>query len=182
MIAGDYHGCGLIFKVDASTGEVTALYTFQSLADGAVPMGGLILDAQGNLYGTTSKGGSHGGGYGGGTVFKLAPNGQKTILHNFGAKGDGEMPVAAMIMDSQGNLFGTTEKSGVGSKSTYNGSIFEIRADGTYVLLHDCPTYGAANTLYGSLFEDVHGHLWGTSFLGGLGCKNGCGTVFELIP
>jgi len=76
------------------------------------------LDAQGNLYGTTTEGGTHFWG----TVFKLAPDGTETVLYSFNGQPDGENPIAGLIMDAQGNLYGTTPNGGA-----YGfGAVFEI--------------------------------------------------------
>ena len=86
------------------------LYQFKSGRDGSSPYSSLILDAQGNLYGTTIIDGA----YSYGTVFKISPQGKETVLHSFrGTGGDGANPVAPLIMDAAGNLYGTTEYGGL---------------------------------------------------------------------
>jgi uncharacterized repeat protein (TIGR03803 family) len=106
-----WSGCGTIFKVTA-TGEETVLYSFCSEAacsDGAHPDGVLVMDGQGNLYGTTF----YGGAFGGGTVFKLDPaTGVETVLYSFAGGSDGQGPLGGVLMDSAGNLFGTTLHGG----------------------------------------------------------------------
>ena len=69
-----------------------------------MPMGSLVMDAKGNLYGTTWAGGM----YGAGTVFKLTPTGDESILHSFSGQADGGSPMDGLVMDGQGNLYGTT--------------------------------------------------------------------------
>jgi uncharacterized repeat protein (TIGR03803 family) len=117
---GGSAGLGTIFRLD-SAGHETTLYSFKgaSHGDGATPNAGLVIDSAGNLYGTTTSGGVTpcSSGYTGlapapgcGTVFKLTPSGNETVLHNFtGTNGDGANPAAGLIMDSAGNLYGTTE-------------------------------------------------------------------------
>jgi uncharacterized repeat protein (TIGR03803 family) len=94
---------GTVFKLDSS-GMESVLHSFTG-PDGAIPYAGLVLDAAGNLYGTTLFGGSSG--YG--TVFKLSPSGAETVLHSFtNAGGDGAYPFAGLLVDTVGNLYGTT--------------------------------------------------------------------------
>jgi uncharacterized repeat protein (TIGR03803 family) len=103
-----------LFKVDV-TGKETVLYSFAGGTDGVYPFSGLIRDAAGNLYGTTS-----GAEVGSATVFKLDSTGHKTIVHSFGAT-EGS-PEAGIIRDAAGNLYGTTIGGG-----TFNlGTVFKI--------------------------------------------------------
>jgi uncharacterized repeat protein (TIGR03803 family) len=107
--------CGTLFKLD-STGHETVLYSFCSAAscsDGASPYAGLIRDAAGNLYGTTASGGANNHG----TVFEVNSTGQETVLYNFCSDGgsnctDGYDPMAGLIQDAAGNLYGTTSLGG----------------------------------------------------------------------
>jgi uncharacterized repeat protein (TIGR03803 family) len=107
---GGGHGFGTVFKID-TTGQETVLYAFHGEPDGVDPMGGLVVDSTGNLYGTTNAGGNPGlycssisGGCG--TVFKIDPSGNETILHSFQAvgSGGGERPEGSLVMDAAGNL------------------------------------------------------------------------------
>lgn len=124
------YGCGTVFKMDAS-GNVTILHSFQGGPDdGALPSGPLVRDADGNLYGVTDLGGSSSKncsalnfGYGCGTVFKLEPNGNETILHAFvGSPTDGAGPVWGLIRDSTGTLYGVTGGGGPNDA----GTVFKI--------------------------------------------------------
>lgn len=105
----------------------SVLYSFGADGDGQNPYyGGLIMDGGGNLYGTTVGGGT----YGYGTVFKLAPNGSggytESVLYTFtGADGDGVTPLAGLLMDGSGNLYGTTEQGG----SSSDGTVFKLTAN-----------------------------------------------------
>ena len=115
---GGTDGVGTIYKVTPA-GVATVLYSFRATGgDGQTPKGALLLDSLGNLYGTTSAGGAAGRG----TVFKLSPAGVMTILHSFAASPDGNGPVAGLVMDSAGNLYGTTSSGGVNGK----GTVFKI--------------------------------------------------------
>src|ERR1700733_4170674 len=87
-----YQGCGAVFKF-APDGTYSVLYAFSGGSDGANPIGSLIMDANGNLYGMTQNGGKYCAPAGcGGTIFKLTPDGTKSVLHSFGADGDGVEP------------------------------------------------------------------------------------------
>ncbi len=109
-----FPGCGTVFSL--GTGALHNFTGFPDLpgppTDGAFPAAGLVADSSGNLYGTTTSGGPSGFG----TVFKLSPNGTSyTILHSFaGGASDGADPTAALIIDSGGNLYGTTDSGGSG--------------------------------------------------------------------
>ena len=113
---------GTVFKL-ALGGTETVLYSFMGGADGALPEAGLVSDAQGNLYGTTSMGGGSGcQGYGCGTVFKMTPDGTETVLYRFTGGVDGGYPLAPLVFDGQGNLYGTTMSGGVYD----GGTVFEL--------------------------------------------------------
>jgi uncharacterized repeat protein (TIGR03803 family) len=110
--------CGTVFKVEPS-GKETVLYTFQGGTDGGYPNGGLVRDAQGNLYGTTWIGGGNYGTcnpysmpVGCGVVYKLDPSGKLTTLHIFSNLADGGYPNGDLVMDEEGNLYGTTTSGG----------------------------------------------------------------------
>jgi uncharacterized repeat protein (TIGR03803 family) len=114
-------GCGTVFKLD-TTGKETVLYRFcpgQGCTDGFYPNAGLVRDAAGNLYGTTSSGGV---GYNAiGMVFKVDTSGQETVLYTFHGTDGGE-PLAGLVMDSNGNLYGTASLGGAGGA----GVVFKI--------------------------------------------------------
>ncbi|MFZ0137241.1 MAG: choice-of-anchor tandem repeat GloVer-containing protein [Candidatus Sulfotelmatobacter sp.] len=166
-------------------------------ANGTSPEAGLIEDASGNLYGTTSAGGSSNLW---GTVFKLTPNGDggygESVLYNFCTQGgtsctDGEQPVAGLIEDTSGNLYGTTEYGGANG----GGTVFKLTPSGSgyteSVLYSFCAQGGTSCTdgasPLASLIEDASGNLYGTTWHGGATIPNGGstttgGTVFELAP
>jgi uncharacterized repeat protein (TIGR03803 family) len=109
-------GCGAVFKVD-KTGKETVLHSFAG-RDGKYPSAGLVRDAAGNLYGTTSEGGAHG--YG--TAFMLDKTGRETVLHSF-SDSDGRNPYDGLIRDAKGNLYGTTSCC---DPSRGDGTVFEL--------------------------------------------------------
>ncbi|MGD0189504.1 MAG: choice-of-anchor tandem repeat GloVer-containing protein [Rhizomicrobium sp.] len=97
----------------------TVLYSFQGGFNAAFPYAGVIEDASGNLYGTTYQGNGAGcGGFGCGTVYKLAPDGTESLLHAFQGGADGAGPHAGLIEDPAGNLYGTTDSGGAANAGT----------------------------------------------------------------
>src|SRR5713226_712262 len=93
---------GTVFEVN-SAGHETILHTFKG-PDGSEPWAGLVRDAAGNLYGTTA----YGGAFNFGTVFKITRAGKERVLYSFTGPPDGGTPFAGLILDSAGNLYGTT--------------------------------------------------------------------------
>jgi uncharacterized repeat protein (TIGR03803 family) len=164
------NGFGTIFKLDSSRHE-TVLHVFKG-PDGATPYGALVLDSLGNIYATTSGGGNAGLG----TVFKIDPQGNEIVLHSFNGTPDGANPYAGLVVDSSGNLYGTTANGGAFG----SGTVFEIAPSGVETVLHSFaggPTDGAGPMA--RLTLDGNGNLYGTTFAGGTG---GYGTVFRLDP
>jgi uncharacterized repeat protein (TIGR03803 family) len=92
----------------SASGGKTTIHAFTGGADGQAPSGTLAIDSSGNLYGTTEAGGDN---HGDGTVFKIDNAGNKTVLHQFNGT-DGSVPVAGVILDGSGNLYGTTQFGG----------------------------------------------------------------------
>ena len=170
---GGAYGPGTVFKLtpnaDGSWTE-SVLHSFNG-SDGQLPKAGLIFDAAGNLYGTTSEGGTHNFG----TVFKLTPNADgswtESVLHSFNGS-DGASPEAGLTFDAAGNLYGTTGGPGTAFKLTPN-------ADGSWTesVLH----YFKPNVLgpEAGLIFDATGNLYGTTYGGG---TDNLGTVFKLTP
>lgn len=166
----------------------TSLYLFKPGTDGRSPVGGLVMDSSGNLYGTTSGGGSHSCTAGDvhltcGTVFELSPNGSggwsEKIIYNFSQQ-DGWDPTTSMILDAAGNLYGTTNYSAKMAEGREGGIVFELQRTGeewTETVLH---TFGEGDdgaTPSGPLLFDNAGNLYGETYIGG---SAGGGTVFEL--
>lgn len=127
-------GCGVIFKISPK-GEYKVLHAFRWV-DGASPYAGVTLDAQGNLYGTTGFGGSSGWG----TVYKFDASSRKvTVLYNFTKGVDGAIPHAAVLLDAQGNIYGTTQYGGFsGNRICDNGCglVFKVSPGGEETVLH----------------------------------------------
>src|SRR6266446_8638683 len=117
---------GAATRVQAQT--LTVLYSFTGGSDGRGPGAALILDAAGNLYSTTFSGGVSGFG----TVFKLDPSGNETVLHNFTNSPDGAFPDAGLVMDAAGNLYGTTGSGGASNA----GTVFKLDPSGNETVLY----------------------------------------------
>lgn len=156
---GGAYGTGVVFELD-SKGRQTLLYAFQGGADGKTPNAGLVSDLEGNLYGTTTYGGTANLG----VVYKIAPGGFETVLHSFTGSADGSNPYAALTISPEGMLFGTTTYGGAAGL----GVVFMVdRTTGQLTVLHSFAggTDGAnPNT---SLTIDRGGNLYGTTTNGG---------------
>jgi uncharacterized repeat protein (TIGR03803 family) len=181
-IGGGNSVCGTIFRL-APDGTETVLYAFKGESDGWAPSGGLLSDKHGNLYGATEAGGNYTdacGMSGCGTVFKLAPHGKKTILHNFTGDADGESPVAPLIADKAGDLYGMTYGPNPVTCEVDCGTVFKIAPDGTETVLYDfCHLMYCADGSgpAGGLLADSAGNLYGTTSDAGFE-----GNVFMLAP
>src|SRR5271157_1456393 len=175
------NGCGTVFKVD-TTGKETVLYSFTGGADGSTPEAGLLPDAQGNLYGTTSQGGDPACTNGCGTVFKVDTTGKETVLYSFTGLPDGASPTAGLVQDAQGNLYGTTSQGGDPACTNGCGTLFKVDTTGNETVLYSFTgTGGDGSEPYGGLVLDAQGNLYGTTSQGGdPACTNGCGTVFKV--
>ncbi len=197
---GGSAGFGSVFELSPVGGGWVGktLYSFAGGADGTNPQGGLVLDAEGNLYGTTQTGGTGTGCHKAacGTVFELSPSGggwMKTTLYNFqGGTADGEYPVAGLVFDKAGNLYGTTEGGGIDGGNNCGigcGAVFELSpSNGGWKesVLHFFTEKGGDGAIpEAGLVIDAGGNLYGTTPTGGLKnetCGIGCGMVFELSP
>jgi uncharacterized repeat protein (TIGR03803 family) len=185
-------GCGTVFKLTPTVGGAwteTVLYDFHNGSDGHIPRASLIFDTAGNLYGTTEEGGTgnclDGQTHGCGTVFELTPTlgGEwtETVLHDFGSGTDGRNPIAGLIFDAAGNLYGTTLGGGA---YTNDGTVFELSPAGggwTETVLHSFNEQGSGGygPSTGPLLFDAAGNLYGT--VGAGGAYFG-GTAFKLTP
>jgi uncharacterized repeat protein (TIGR03803 family) len=197
-LAGGAYGLGTVFELSPGTGGTWTekiLYSFGvSLADGKIPEAGVIFDSKGNLYGTTSVGGTtdttYGGGFG--TVFELSPGTGGTwtekTLYNFSylSQTDGYFPEANLVFDANGNLYGTTASGGSGQDLEGGGTVFELVAGGggswTEKVLYN---FGGGSPqgylITGGVVLDSTGNIYGVAHSGGNGYGLD-GTVFELSP
>jgi uncharacterized repeat protein (TIGR03803 family) len=180
-------GYGSVFSLGPD-GTKTVLHAFAGGSDGEFPQAVLLLDKAANLYGTTLTGGGSGCTYydGCGTTFKLAPDGTETVLHAFTGGTDGGYPVAGLVADKAGNLYGTAESGGSDMTDCGGGCgvAFEIAPDGTQTVLHSFGGGSDGVLPYAGVVRDKAGNLFGTTLLGGTStaCVSGCGTVYELLP
>ena len=227
---GGIRNNGTIFKVDSS-GTESVIYRFKGSLDGSNPSGGLTV-VQGALYGATSGGGNRACECG--TIFKVTPSGQETVVYRFKGIPDGSAPMGPLIA-VRGSLFGTTDLGGTGtqghcavqSKIIGCGTIFKVSLAGNEQIVlsfngnETSPNGGLLdlhNILYGTLREGgntghglvfgisklgkaqlsynfqgspdgaipvsslilYNGFFYGTTYSGGQGCAEGCGTVFKI--
>jgi len=179
-----WNGCGTVFKL-AADGTYTVLHSFAGSPDGAEPNGGLVLDADGNLYGTTSSGGTGTGNdcsyLGCGTVFKLAPDGTETVLYSFTDGADGAWPQGGLALDAKGNLYGAAFNGGPYMCENYSscGTIFKVSPSGKETTLWDFTGDKDDGNPNGGLVRDAQGDLYGTTAQQG-DLDLTAGTVFEL--
>ncbi len=186
-VTGGASNCGTVFKLTPSGGglyQESVLYSFDCFGTGKNPYGGVIMDAQGNLYGTTVAGGSGGicSGDGCGVVFKLTHSGggwSETVLYSFRDSPDASGPGSAVVFDRNGNLLGMAPDGGAYSA----GAIYQLTFNNgqwTERVIHDFTggSDGAIGSL-GALLADAHGNFYGVTELGG---TYGAGTVFKLSP
>lgn len=194
-IYGGSHNRGVAFELSPGANGVwteTVLHSFGGAGDSSGPWGRPVLDASGNLYGTTSSGGLTGAG----AVWELSPHSNETwsetILYGFTGGSDGGSPYTALIFDTAGNLYGTT--SAGGDKTVYicglNGGCgvaFKLskNASGLWseTVIH---TFDGADGWFSEGFiSDDAGNLYSVTGDGGnfTGCGGfGCGVVYELSP
>ncbi len=169
-------------------GKEKVLYSFKGGSDGATPVGTLVADNAGTLYGVSV----YGGAYGNGTVFELKRSGtdwKETVLHTFGKGNDGDGPYG-LTLDSVGNIYGTTAAGGGAQKlcSEGCGTVFELTRDshGSWAetVIHRFePGQGDGAIPYAGVVLGPTGNIYGATAYGGTGsCNGGCGTVFELTP
>jgi uncharacterized repeat protein (TIGR03803 family) len=162
---------GTVFELKHTTKgwKEAILHSFGASGDGSQPTCALTFDTAGNLYGTTNVGGA----YQKGTVFELTPSGTETILWSFGNGSDGANPVAGVIRDAAGNLYGTTEYGGANGY----GTVFELTPSGAETVLHSFDLNGTDGAYPVGGVVLYKGNLYGTTEYGGAFVD---GTVFEL--
>ena len=189
---GGQFNAGTVFELSRqSNGKWTekTLYNFRGMSDGAGPLGSLLIDDKGNLYGITQRGGLKPKNVpacssGCGAVFKLSPDTQGTwvesVLHSFSwSNGDGAFPMGRIVRDTAGTIYGITNSGGASSM----GIVYSIDVNKQETILHTF-TGGTADGAapVGGLLMDAAGNLFGTSSAGGsANCGGaGCGTVFKI--
>jgi uncharacterized repeat protein (TIGR03803 family) len=176
--SGGGFGYGTVFRISPD-GQQQILHSFNPNAgDGTAPTGGLVVDQHGNLYGTTTAGGT----YNDGTVFEMTAKGAYRILYSFGANpNDGNTPSSPVTVGADGDVYGVTLLGG-----SFNiGTAFKLTPGSpwTETILHTFEGYdnddGAQPV--GQLVIDSEGNLYGATFTGG-NTFNNSGTIYELNP
>jgi len=182
-IAGGKTIFGTVFKIDNS-GKKTILYNFLGGTDGTEPHGGLVRDAEGNLYGTTEYGGDLSvlcaGMQGCGVVFKVDPTGHETVLYSFTGGADGGQPLAGLMLDSAGNLYGTTAGGGIGGCDYWAvgcGVVFKLDSTGKETVLYSFVGGTDSGVPASPVIGDSSGNLYGLT--SGVGAA-ASGSVFKL--
>ena len=165
-LVGGARDLGTIFRITPS-GTFATLYSFSGGADGLFPQNGLLLGADGNLYGTTN-----GGSMGRGTIYRITPAGSLTTLYEM-SPGDGSPQLSGLVQDAHGILYGEAYRS---DPSGGYGTIFELTGGGVFVRLRSMDFHTGANPL-GGLTLASDGNLYGTDSSGGL---NTWGVIFAL--
>jgi len=186
--AGGTSNNGVVFRLHNSGGvwHESILHQFRG-ADGANPDAALVMDASGNLFGTTNAGGASGFG----VIFEtshVSGSWQTRVLHHFGGFSvDGAYPNAAMLIDASGNLFGTTAAGGTSFECTVGtaagcGTAFELKHNGSAwkeITLHSFQAKGDGG-VPGGVIADAAGNLYGGALFGGR--FDNAGVIFELTP
>ena len=188
--------CGTVYEMHRTpSGWVkSTLYLFKGGTDGFAPGGSLALDASGNLYGATGLGGIAFPNAGDGTVYQLSQGlggyWTETVIYTFTGLLDGADPMAGVLLDSSGSLYGLTIAGGTTTENFGGGTLFKLT-----------PNSGgqwSENTIYsfqniadglspqeGQLARDGNGNFYATMLVGGrssANCPYGCGTVVEVAP
>jgi uncharacterized repeat protein (TIGR03803 family) len=166
---GGTSGEGVLYKL-SPRGKLTVLHSFAAgTTDGCYPYGTPAVDTRGNMYGATGGCGTSNMG----VVWKVSKNGTETVLHNFAGASDGQSPLAGVIVDAAGNIYGTTNTGGASGF----GTAFELDKNGKLTLLHTFTGGTDGKYLYGGLILDPKGRIYGTTINGGTG---GYGTVWRI--
>jgi uncharacterized repeat protein (TIGR03803 family) len=160
----------------------TVLHAFTGAPDGEYPyQENLAFDQAGDIYGTTGAGGM----YGGGITFELTPSGggyTESILHSFGSGADGRTPYSGVVLDTAGNVYGTTQYGGTGTECSFNcGTVYQLMPSNGGWLEDVLVNFDITNGFYpyDRLVIDDFGNLYGTTSGGG---PYGSGVVYKLTP
>ena len=160
-----------IGRAPAQTATETVLYTFQNFPQGTNPYGTLIRDASGNLYGTTNAGcAANAGG-----IFEAEASGSFKVLYCFQGGTDGASPYAGVVLDSAGNLYGTTYQGGLSGR----GVVYKLNTSGQESVLYSFTGGADGSGPYAGVIRDSAGNLYGTTYNGGTA---NAGVVYRLSP
>jgi uncharacterized repeat protein (TIGR03803 family) len=169
---GGAHDIGTVFRVGTDGTGYVIVHSFNGLADDKTdltPLGGLTNGGDGNLYGTTSGGGTTKG-----TVFRITTAGVLTTLHRFNGT-DGASPSGSLLLASDAKLYGTTSTGGTSNA----GTIYRIATDGTFTSLHSFDTAVGEGSQPDGVMEASDGNFYGVTVNGG---ASFLGTAFVLTP
>ena len=170
-------GCGTVFQV-APSGVESILYRFTGGADGYSTLSGVVQDAGGNLFGTTTVGGTNSEG----TVFKIDSAGVYNLFFSFPGGSGGILPAAGAVLDTEGNLYGDTFDSYTTACNVVAsgcGVVYKLDAAGTETVIGEFTSTYAGNQAGTSLLRDKQGNLYGTTTDGGF---FEYGNVFVMAP
>jgi uncharacterized repeat protein (TIGR03803 family) len=182
---GGAYNQGAVFELTSKNGSTykkKLVYSFGTNGgsnDGSNPDSGIIMDTNGNMYGTTAGGGP----YSAGTIFKISPQGTETVLHAMNGADEGYLLEAGLVMDGKGNLYGVAQ--GAGNTQACNegcGTIFKVSPSGKLTVLHAFTGNNGQGQVdgrapFGGLVMDGTGALFGTTSAGG---TYDLGTAFEI--
>ena len=169
--SGGVRDSGLVFKLDTE-GIESALYTFSGKnGDPIGPSSGLIRDDQGNFYGTSIAGGTHRNG----TVYRVNTKGRETVLYSFAGGSDGAGPSGELVLDSKGRLYGTTVAGGAANF----GTVFMLSGIGKEKVLYTFTGGADGGRPVAGLVRDAAGNLYGSASRGG---KTNHGVIFKIKP
>ena len=161
---GDFHG--VVLRVDAA-GVTTILHTFGGGADGSRPTSAPVVAADGTIYGTTFQGGLQDSG----TVYKISPQGDYSVLYSFTPDQAG--PFSGLVLGHNGRLYGTTVYGG----QTGNGTVFELKTNGQLRVVYEFNGVNNFGYPQGGLVETTPGTFYGTTGGGG---DFQLGTIYKL--
>jgi uncharacterized repeat protein (TIGR03803 family) len=164
------NGCGTVYRMTPG-GNLTNLWSFTGRTDGANPYAGVVEGVDGNFYGTTTGGGTHGTG----TVYRVSPNGGATTLWSFTGGSDGANPWG-LVQGSDGNFYGTTPAIGAG----HSGTVFRITPTGNFTNLWSFTNGSDGASPYAGLVQGSDGSFYGTTSELSVGPSK-FGTVFRLM-
>jgi uncharacterized repeat protein (TIGR03803 family) len=194
-------GCGVVYKVDPTSGKESALHSFTGGVDGLASYGDLLLDRWGNLFGATDNGGDTASTFCGqtvanftglpgcGTIFEIHRDGKFDVLHTFEGADGGPYGDGWLARDRRGNIYGVTGNGGDLSECGYGcGVVFRLRPNGEEKVLYSFTGGADGATPLASVVRDADGNLYGTAAYGGdltdspCAAVGGCGVVFKVDP
>ena len=177
-------GCGTVFKLTPKKSRYTksTIYSFGPGTDASTPLGTLVFDKKGALYGVTQYGGTQNDG----AVYKLTPGKSgysETVIYSFRSGDDGDFPQAGLVIDKQGSLYGTTFYGGPGTCDGGCGTVFKLTPSGSgydETILYAFEDYTDGYLPFAAVTLDENtGAIFGTTWWGGTYHD---GNVFKLTP